>query len=260
MGVPTMYVQLLEHLASEPKGAEALARARLFTAGSAPLSESVHERFFALTGHRILERYGMTETLITLSNPLVGERRPGSVGKPVPGAEIRILDEHDEDIDPGEPGELVVRAPWIMNGYRGLPDATAQAFVGGWFRTGDVATADSDGWIRIVGRTSTDIVKTGGFKVATREIEDVIAEHPDVADVAVLGVPDERWGERIVAAVVAQPHADPAALPDDVIAHVRARLADYKTPREVRVLAELPRNSMGKLEKTRLSRLWPRAT
>ncbi|HET6584984.1 MAG TPA: AMP-binding protein, partial [Nannocystaceae bacterium] len=174
MGVPTMYVQLLEHLERVPAAAAALARARLFTAGSAALSPSVLERFAALTDHRILERYGMTETLITLSNPLEGERRSGSVGMPLPGAAIRIVGDDDRPVDVGQAGELLVRAPWLMHGYHGQPDATARAFVDGWFRTGDVAVADPDGYVRIVGRTSTDIVKTGGFKVSTREIEDVI--------------------------------------------------------------------------------------
>ncbi len=249
MGVPTMYVQLVEHLDREPAAAEALARARLFTAGSAPLAAGLLMRFESLTGHRILERYGMTETLVTLSNPLVGERRPASVGKPLAGVDIRIVDDDGRDV---ASGELLVRAPWLMNGYHGLPDATAHAFTDGWFRTGDVAAVDGDGYVSIVGRTSTDIVKTGGFKVATREIEDVVATHADVADVAVIGVPDERWGERIVACIVAHAHADVAALPAAVVAHVRARLADYKTPREVLVLAQLPRNTMGKVEKKRL--------
>jgi acyl-CoA synthetase (AMP-forming)/AMP-acid ligase II len=244
MGVPTMYVQILDHLEREPEAGRVLARARLFTAGSAPLPTSVLARFEMQTGHRILERYGMTETLVTLSNPLVGERRPGSVGRPLPGVDIRIVDD-----------ELRVKAPWLMNGYHGLEDATARAFVDGWFCTGDVAVVEVDGYVSIVGRTSTDIVKTGGFKVATREIEDVIAAHPDVADVAVVGVPDERWGERIVACVVAHRHADSVALPAAVVALVRAQLADYKAPREVRLLAELPRNAMGKVEKTRLSAL-----
>jgi acyl-CoA synthetase (AMP-forming)/AMP-acid ligase II len=256
MGVPTMYVQLLEHLARVPGDAAALAGARLFTAGSAALSESVHARFEALTGQRILERYGMTETLITLSNPLVGERRPGSVGKPIAGAEIRIVDDDTRDVASGDAGELLVRAPWLMRGYHGAPAATADAFSEGWFRTGDVAIRDGDGYVRIVGRTSTDIVKTGGFKVATREIEDAIAEVEGVAEVAVVGVPDERWGERIVAAVVATPHVDATALSEAVVAHVRMRLADYKTPREVRIVAELPKTAMGKVEKVRLRSGW----
>jgi acyl-CoA synthetase (AMP-forming)/AMP-acid ligase II len=233
MGVPTMYVQLLEQLS--PDDARVLARARLFTAGSASLSPSVFARFEALTGHRILERYGMTETLITLSNPLVGERRPGTVGTPVAGVEIRIVD-----------GELQVRGDSLMRGY--WNDRPAD-FVDGWFRTGDVALADPDGYVRIVGRLSTDIVKSGGFKLSTAEIEDVLREHPAVADVAVIGVADAKWGERVCAVIV--PRGEPPTR-EQLAAHCRAALADYKTPRQLVLVDELPRNAMGKVEKTRL--------
>jgi acyl-CoA synthetase (AMP-forming)/AMP-acid ligase II len=253
MGVPTMYVQLLEQLARVPADAEPLMGARLLTAGSAALPPAVLERFEQLTGQRILERYGMTETLITLSNPLLAERRAGTVGLPVAGVEIRIVDDDDVPLPPGEPGELQVRGDSLMRGYWNDEIATAAAFTDGWFRTGDVAIADPDARVRIVGRMSTDIVKSGGFKLSTREIEDVLRGHAGVADVAVIGVADAKWGERVVAVVV--PRGEPTALAvlrEQLVAHCRVALADYKTPRQLVLLDELPRNAMGKLEKARL--------
>lgn len=245
MGVPTMYALLLEHLAAHPNAAAALRGARLFTSGSAPLSVAHFEAFRALTGHRILERYGMSETLITLSNPLEGERRPGAVGRPVPGCEIRIVGD-----DGDGRGELQVRGDSLLTDYWADPEATARAYDGGWFRTGDVAARDPDGYVRILGRTSVDIIKSGGFKIAAREIEEALLEHPWVAEAAVFGVPDPTWGQRIAAAVVLAPGAEAGA---DLVAvlgpHVAARLADYKQPRVVIALPELPRNALGKLQK-----------
>ena len=249
MGVPTMYVQLLEHLERHPDDAIVLSRARLFTAGSAALAPSVLVRFEELTGARILERYGMTETLITLANPLHGERRAGTVGQPVDGVEIRIVDESQQ---PTEIGELQVRGDSLMRGYWNNPSATAASFVDGWFRTGDVARRDPDGYVRILGRMSTDIVKSGGFKLSTAEIEDVLRDHPGVAEVAVIGVADEKWGERVVAVVV--PRAGTPTR-EQLAAHCRAALADYKTPRQLVLVDELPRNAMGKVEKTKLREL-----
>jgi acyl-CoA synthetase (AMP-forming)/AMP-acid ligase II len=250
MGVPTMYAMLLEHLAAHPHHAEALGRARLFTSGSAPLAVTHFDAFHALTGHRILERYGMSETLITLTNPLEGERRPGSVGQPVPGCEIRIVT--DEGM-PGDRGELQVRGDSLMTGYWADPHATAREYDGPWFKTGDVVERDPNGYLRILGRTSVDIIKSGGFKIAAREIEEALLEHPWVAEAAVFGVPDEIWGQRIAAAVVVVAGIDPAA---DLLAvlgpHVAERLADYKRPRVVLALPSLPRNALGKLQKHRL--------
>jgi len=247
MGVPTMYDRLLEHLAIHPEAGTVLARARLFTAGSAALRPASLQRFEALTGHRILERYGMTETLITLSNPYEGERRAGAVGLPVPGCEARVVDDAGHDVLCGEPGELWVRGPGLMQGYWGRPEDTATAFAGGWFRTGDVAVADPDGYLRIVGRRSTDIIKSGGFKIAAPEIEEVLGQHPAVREVAVVGVPDERWGERIAAVIV--PATDPPPDPESLVAWVGRHLADYKKPRQLVFVSELPRNAMGKLQK-----------
>lgn len=252
LAVPTMYVALLEHLAVQPDGAAALRRARLFTAGSAPLSPAVLDAFEAATGHRILERYGMTETLITLSNPLHGERRPGSVGMPVPGVEIRVVGEDGSVAPPGVLGELQVRGDSIMSGYWRDAAATAAAFADGWFRTGDVVVRDADGRVRIVGRMSTDIVKSGGFKISTREIEDLLRTHALVHDVAVVGVADDRWGERVVAVVASAAAGAIAGVVAALERHCREGLADYKRPRQWILVDALPRNAMGKVEKVQL--------
>lgn len=251
MGVPTMYARLLAHLDAEPGAAEALRGARLFTSGSAALPAAHHEAFAARTGHAILERYGMSETGFTLSNPYEGERRPGSVGFAVPGYEVRVVQEDRTECAAGEVGEIWVRGDGLMAGYWGLPDATEASSRGGWFMTGDLATVDEGGYHRIVGRRSVDIIKSGGFKLSTREIEDVILTHPAVAEAAVYGLPDAEWGERVAAAIVLEVGAAAPSL-GEVAAHVAASLADYKQPRRLEVLDALPRNALGKVQKHRL--------
>ena len=197
----------------------------------------------------------MTETLITLSNPLHGERRAGSVGLPLPGVHIRVVD--DDGID-AQQGELLVQGPGMMTRYRGRPQETEAAFDGPWFRTGDVVERDPDGYVRIVGRRSVDIIKSGGFKIATREIEDVLARHDLVREVAVFGVPDPEWGETIVAAVVPTREIADTELLAALQAHCREHLTDYKQPRRVLVLESLPRNAMGKVVKPELRALTER--
>jgi len=251
MGVPTMYVRLLEHLALHPEAAAALARARLFTSGSAPLTAADFAAFERATGHRILERYGMTETLFTLSNPYGGERRPGTVGFPVGGCEVRIVDDAGNEVGTGETGEILVRGSGMMTAYWGRPEETRAAYRGGWFATGDVAAPDHDGYVRILGRKSVDVIKSGGFKISAREIEEVIAGHPSIREVAVVGAPDRVWGERIVAAVVLR-GPDEEGVEREVTALCARSLADYKRPKEVRVLDELPRNALGKVQKHRI--------
>jgi malonyl-CoA/methylmalonyl-CoA synthetase len=252
-GVPTMYTRL----AGSPRAAE-LARLRLLVSGSAPLPSTLHERLQALTGQRVLERYGMTETAMNVSNPYDGERRAGSVGLPLPGVELRL-----------ERGEVLLRGPNVFAGYWRRPDATAEAFdPAGWFRTGDLAEQDDDGYLRIVGR-SKELIISGGFNVYPREVEDVLRQHPSVADVAVAGVPSEEWGETVVAWVVpaagsseggaATPagaskgaEADTRAAPfdpDALLAFAAGRLAGYKRPRQVHTLEQLPRNALGKVVK-----------
>lgn len=259
MGVPTMYAAIVEHLRAQPEAAAALARGRLFCSGSAPLSPELWHAFADLTGHKILERYGMTETLITLSNPFVGVRMPGSVGQPVPGCDAAVVDEQGNELEAGEPGELIVTSNGIMTGYWNLPQQTTASFIPDrdgrpWFRTGDVAFVDEDGYFHLVGRSSVDIIKSGGFKISAPEIEDALASHPTVREVAVVGVDDPKWGQKVVACVVTNPAVageldDPAQLLEALIAHHRDRLADFKRPRGLYLCEELPRNVMGKVQK-----------
>ncbi len=254
MGVPTMYVRLLGHLEQNPGDGAVLARGRLFTSGSAALPAAHFDEFERKTGHRILERYGMTETLFTLSNPYDGVRRAGTVGSPVPGCDVRLVEDDGDDVPEGSAGEVLVRGNSLMTEYWGRPAETAAAFRDGWFSTGDVARRDADGYVSIVGRKSVDVIKSGGFKISAREIEDVLREHPSVRDVAVLGEPDAVWGEKVVAAVVLRDGRapDPAGLLKELAAFTGRSLADYKRPRAVYVLAELPRNAMGKVQKHRI--------
>ncbi|PRP94165.1 Long-chain-fatty-acid--CoA ligase [Enhygromyxa salina] len=262
MGVPTMYAALVDYLEATPAAAAALACGRLFTSGSAALSAELWQRFVDLTGQRIVERYGMSETLITLSNPYVGLRQPGSVGQPVPGCDAAIIDEEGDELPPGEPGELIVVSNGIMDGYWNLPRQTAMSFVDDrdgrqWFRTGDVAYVGERGYFHLIGRKSVDIIKSGGFKISAREIEEVLASHPTVVEVAVVGVPDSRWGQKIVACVVPAPGLaglldDPAQLLETLVAHHRAMLAGFKQPRGLYLCDQLPRNALGKLQKHKL--------
>ena len=254
-GVPTMYVKLLELLERSPQAPSALARGRLFTAGSASLPADDFQRFEELTGHRILERYGMSETLFTLSNPYE-DRRPGTVGLPVPGCEVRIVDEEGREVGPDEPGEILVTSNGMMTRYWGRPDETRASFRDGWFATGDIARRSRDGYVTIAGRKSVDFIKSGGFKISAREIEDVLRRHPRVRDVAVVGAPDRVWGERIVAAVVLRPADGPSPSPEALLEELSSfcarSLAAYKRPREVRVVEELPRNALGKIQKHKI--------
>ena len=239
MCVPTMVHRLLA--AMDDDAAAALGGLRLVTCGSAALPAEQLRAFEARTGLTILERYGMSETLITLSNPLDGARRPGAVGWPVPGTEVRVVDD-----------ELQVRSPGTMRGYWNRPDADADAFVddadGRWFRTGDVVTRDDDGCVRVVGRASQDILKVGGHKLSTREIEEQLEGHPAVREVAVVGLPDAEWGERVCAVVALRPGATLTLA--EAQAHVR--LAEVKRPRELVIVDELPRNALGKVMKSAL--------
>ncbi len=247
MAVPTMYAKLLGAFdAASPEEQARWTRAarnlRLATSGSAALPVRLAERWRALTGVIPLERFGMTEVGVAISNPLVGERRAGTVGSPLPSVEMRIVGEHREDADTGE---LWLRGPSIFLGYHQQPDATAAAFCDGWFRTGDTVTKNEDGTIRILGRSSVDILKSGGYKLSALEIEEALREHPGVADVAVIGVPDETWGDRVVACVVPRGEVDGEVLR----AFAKERLAPYKVPKEFRFFGDLPRNSIGKVQK-----------
>jgi len=246
-GVPTMYVRMLE---IEESTARAIGGAlRLCVSGSAPLAAQVLEEFDARFGQRILERYGMTETLMTLGNPYDGERRAGTVGKPFAGVTARIATETGDAAPDGVAGELLVQSPTLFAGYWNRPDATAAAFRDGWFATGDIAERSEDGYYTLCGRKS-DLIISGGFNIYPREIEEVLADHPGVAEVAVAGMADRLKGEVPVAFVVArtEPPVDAAELVD----YCAARLASFKVPRDVRFVGVLPRNAMGKVEKKRL--------
>jgi malonyl-CoA/methylmalonyl-CoA synthetase len=249
--VPTMYHRLAAAAEKEPGVARALGRARLLVSGSAPLPAREHERIERLCGQRIVERYGMTETLMNCAVRASGDRRPGYVGPPLPGVELRLVDDEGAVVAESDAiGEIEIRGPNLFLGYLNRPDATAEAMRQGWFRTGDLATRASDGNVRIVGRRSTDLIKTGGYRVGAGEVEGALLEHPAVAEVAVTGEPDDDLGERIVAWVVLAPGA--TASEQELAEHVALLLSSHKRPRAVRFVEALPRNEMGKVLKTAL--------
>lgn len=245
-GVPTVWSRVV----ADPAAAAALRSARLLVSGSAALPVPVFDALVELTGHAPIERYGSTESLITLSTTAAGERRPGWVGFPLAGVSTRLVDEDGELVpyDGETIGRLEVRGDMVFDGYLGRPDATADAFAGDWYRTGDVAVIDPAGMHRIVGRESVDLIKTGGFRVGAGEIETTLLGHPGVSEVAVVGVPDEDLGQRIVAYVV----GSPAPEPEELIEFVAQQLSVHKRPREVRIVDTLPRNAMGKVMKKAL--------
>ena len=244
-GVPTMYTRLLAETAKQGASAHKL---RLFVSGSAPLSAQVFADFERVFGQQILERYGMTETIMNLTNPYEGERRAGTVGSPFPGQEARIVDSRTRQILPsGEIGEIEVRGPNVFAGYWQRPEATAEAFsADGWFRTGDLGWCSSDGYFTITGR-ARELIISGGYNIYPREIEDVLMMHPGVVEAAVLGRPDSEMGEQVVAFIVPNPDQPPSAA--DLIAFCRERLASYKKPRCIIFVEALPRNALGKVQK-----------
>ena len=245
-GVPTVWSRLV----AEPDHARALADARLLVSGSAALPGPVFEQLRALSGQTPVERYGMTETLITLSTRADGERRPGHVGVPIAGVETRLRDDAGAAVahDGESIGGLQVRGTTLFDGYLGLPDKTAEAMTDdGWFETGDAVTIAADGFHRIVGRASIDIIKSGGYKVGAGEVESALLSHPTVAEAAVIGVPDDDLGERIVAFVVGDDTDE-----TELIDHVATLLSVHKRPREIRRVEALPRNAMGKVQKQQL--------
>ncbi len=254
MAVPTIYrkLELAWDAASEEEREAMTAGARglrLMVSGSAALPVSLFERWRQIGGHTLLERYGMTEIGMALSNPLDGERRAGSVGRPLPGVEIRLVDSEGDVVGEavGATGEIEVRGPAVFLEYWRRPAETEASFHDGWFRTGDEAILE-DGAYRILGRQSVDIIKTGGFKVSALEIESVLAEHPEIEECAVVGAPDPEWGEAVCAALVGE-----RELPrEEVRAWAADRLARYKIPARVLCVPELPRNAMGKVNKPRV--------
>jgi malonyl-CoA/methylmalonyl-CoA synthetase len=256
--VPTMYHRLIGAWDAAPPQTQqnwsaGVRGVRLMMSGSAALPVQTLERWRQLTGHTLLERYGMTEIGMALSNPLQGERIPGSVGGPLPGVEVRLVDEHGAPVADGTAGELEVRGPTVFLEYWQRPEETRAAFRNGWFRTGDMAVVER-GSYRLLGRTNVDIIKTGGFKVSALEIEEVLREHPAIAECAVVGVTDAEWGERVSAAVELRPGSSLSLR--DLQEWAKPRLAPYKIPRALQPVPALPRNAMGKVTKPEVAGLF----
>jgi len=255
--VPTIYSRLIASWDAAPPNvqwarSEGARHLRLMMSGSAALPVKFLERWREITGQTLLERYGMTEIGMALSNPLNGERRAGHVGQPLPAVDVRLVDEQGTVVDPG-PGELEVRGPSVFLEYWKRPEETKAAFRDGWFRTGDMATIE-DGYHRLLGRTSVDIIKTGGFKVSALEIEEVLRTHPAIAECAVVGVDDDEWGERVSAAVELRPGGELTL--DSLQQWARVQLAPYKIPRALTAVTALPRNAMGKVIKPEVAGLF----
>ncbi len=246
-GVPTVYVRLLDFPIEEAR--EIGARMRLFVSGSAPLSAQTFEEFRALFGHAILERYGMSESIMNISNPYIGERRPGSVGLPLPGVSVRLLHAEGKPVADGEIGEVYLKGPNIFAGYWRREDATRAAFVDGYFRTGDLAVRSPDGYYTLTGRKS-DLIISGGFNIYPREIEEFLEEQEGVIEAAVAGIPDRVRGEVPVAYIVAERALDATQLE----ACCREKLASFKIPRSFVMVEKLPRNALGKVQKHLLPR------
>jgi malonyl-CoA/methylmalonyl-CoA synthetase len=253
-GVPTMYHRLAGDLEASPALRAAVGSARLLVSGSAALPAADHARISAACGLLPVERYGMSETLMNTAIRADGDRRPGTVGVPLPGVSLRLVDDAGDELDVSDDetvGEIQVRGPNLFLEYLNRPDATAEAMRSGWFATGDVATRSEDGYIRIVGRRAVDLIKSGGYKIGAGEIENALNEHPAVAESAVTGEPDDDLGERIVAWVVVEDGFDPPG-ERELADHVAGLLTPHKRPRDVRYLQALPRNAMGKVTKSTL--------
>ena len=256
--VPTIYTRLIASWEAAPGDVQeawsaAVRTVRLMMSGSAALPVRVLDRWREISGHTLLERYGMTEIGMALSNPLDGPRRPGFVGAPLPGVDVRLVDDRGEAVGDDEAGELEVRGPSVFREYWQRPEETRAAFRDGWFRTGDIAIRE-DGSFRLLGRMSVDIIKTGGFKVSALEIEEVLRTHPAIAECAVVGVADDEWGERVSAAV--EVRAGSSLSLESLQQWARRQLAPYKIPRALTIVTALPRNAMGKVVKPEVAALF----
>jgi len=243
MGVPTMYHRMVSAFDRRVHSFDSL---RLAISGSAPMSVELHRKCREMTGQTILERYGMTETIMNTSNPFHG-RLPGSVGPPLPSVQLRLIDDQMREIrEDRQIGELCVRGPNVFGGYWNDPEATSRAFLGDWLRTGDAGYRDENGYYHLVGRLSVDLIKSGGYRIGSREVEEVLERHPGVREVAVVGLPDPDLGEKVAAFLV----TDGTASHADLAAHCRSALALFKCPRVFLFVDSLPRNAMGKVTKT----------
>ncbi len=258
MAVPTIYVKLIaawETAAGDcqKRRSESCAKMRLMVSGSAALPVQILEKWQNISNHFLLERYGMTEIGMALSNPLHGKRAAGYVGKPLPGVEVRLVDESGDVVAPGTPGEIQVKGPGVFLEYWQNPEATAKTFRDGWFCTGDLAVVEDDNY-RILGRMSVDIIKTGGYKVSALEIEEVLRSHSEIAECAVVGVEDLEWGQRVCAVLVLR--SQPSLTLEYFRSWAKERLAVYKVPTKILILEELPRNAMGKVTKPTVIQLF----
>ena len=258
MAVPTIYFKLIAYWESLPAErrqqlTETLSRFRLMVSGSAALPVSVMEKWKTVSGHTLLERYGMTEIGMGISNPYDGERRVGYIGRPLPGVRVRLVDEANQVVADGQPGEIQIQGATVFLEYWQRPEATRQAFTDdGWFRTGDIAVVE-DGYYRMLGRDSIDIIKSGGYKISALEIEEILRTHPAISDCSVVGIPNEEWGELVAAVLIL---TDSTVSPESIGSWLRERMPAYKVPRTYRVVDELPRNAMGKVTKNDLKPLF----
>ena len=258
MAVPTIYYKLITYWESLPIQeqeilTDSMSKFRLMVCGSAALPVSVMEKWKIISSHTLLERYGMTEIGMALSNPYAGERKAGFVGMPLPGVQVKLVNEQLQDVNEGEPGEILIKGKNVFSQYWNKPEATAKEFTtDGWFKTGDIALVENN-YIKILGRNSVDIIKSGGYKISALEIEEMLRTYTYIDDCAVVGIDDEEWGELIVAALVVN---DKAVNLDDLNTWLRLNMAAYKTPRKYLLLDELPRNAMGKVTKNDVKKLF----
>lgn len=258
MAVPTIYFKLIAYWESLPEAQQQALTAtmqtfRLMVSGSAALPVSVMEKWEQISTHRLLERYGMTEIGMGISNPYEGERKAGYIGKPLPGVKVRLVDENNQVVKKGTPGEIQIKGKNVFLEYWQREKATTESFTeDGWFKTGDVAVVEDD-YYRILGRDSIDIIKSGGYKISALEIEEILRTHPAIKDCSVVGLPNEEWGELVAAALVL---TDDSFDTTSLTAWLRERMPAYKTPRQYKVVADFPRNAMGKVVKNDLKKLF----
>ena len=256
--VPTMYFSLIDELESMSESSSQIALAgfkkmRLMMSGSAALNSEVHKKWTSLTNHILLERYGMTEIGMALSNPLKGERKPGYVGKPLPGMKVALINDKGNIINKeNEPGEIICKGPQVLKEYWKRPKTTKDSFHKGWFKTGDVAVLEGN-YYKILGRKSVDIIKSGGYKLSALEIEDFLVKHPKIKECSVVGLNDKKWGEAVAVAIVINNQKKITL--EELTIWARENISNYKIPRILKIVDSLPKNSMGKINKTKVKEI-----